>query len=313
MPTAAPVIKWRPEDPDAAFVPDASKISPRLIEIKDALVHAVSGVFRDKGITHAEYERFRQVLVELQQMGVVHGFVDIWLDKMTDASADDEWPGTTSNPEGPLYVPGAPVLEPVGPGASYVLPQRENEPGTPLIISGQVRWLDGTPLGRAEIDVWQCCADTGIYSNFGLDDQPDWNLRGKFRCDADGRYVLRTVKPVPYMTPGIPQPILDIWDALGKAHFRPAHVHMKVRHDDLPDGMFMTQMYFTGDPYLGDNDPGENSQRSLEVSPTPHSDPEELKAQGLEGYSSYLMIEFDIVAATTISDSGTSRADGLVH
>lgn len=306
MSTAAQVIKWRPEDPDAPFVPDESKISPRLIEIKEALVDAVSKVFREKQITHAEYERFRQVLMELQQMGVVHGFVDIWLDKMTDASADDEWPGTTSNPEGPLYVPGAPVLKPVGPGASYKLPQRDNEPGTPLIISGQVRSLDGTPLAGAEIDVWQCCADTGIYSNFGLDDQPDWNLRGRFRCDADGRYVLGTIKPVPYMTPGIPQPILDIWDALGKAHFRPAHVHFKVRHDDLPDGMFMTQMYFAGDPYLGDNDPGENAQRSLEVRPERHSDPEELKALGLEGYSSFLTVTFDFVAETATSDTSSS-------
>jgi len=303
MSTAAQVIKWRPDDPDAPFVPDESKLSPRLIEIKAALVDAVSSVFREKKITHEEYERFRQVLMELQQMGAVHGFVDIWLDKMTDVSADDEWPGTTSNPEGPLYVPGAPVLEPVGPGASYVLPQRKNEPGTPLIISGQVRSLDGRPMSGAEFDVWQCCADTGIYSNFGLDDQPDWNLRGKFRCDADGRYEFRTIKPVPYMTPGIPQPILDLWDALGKAHFRPAHVHMKVRHDDLPGGVFMTQMYFVGDPYLGDNDPGENAQRSLEVNPERHSDPEELKARGLEGYSSFLTITFDIVAETVTSDA----------
>lgn len=314
MATAAQVIKWRPEDPDAPFVPDESKLSPRLIEIKEALVEAVSKVFRDKKITHEEYERFRQVLIELQKMGVAHGFVDIWLDKMTDVTADDEWPGTTSNPEGPLYVPGAPVLKPVGPGASYVLPQRENEPGTPLIISGQVRSMDGTPLGGAQFDIWQCCADTGIYSNFGLDDQPDWNLRGKFSCDAEGRYEFRTIKPVPYMTPGIPQPILDIWDALGKAHFRPAHVHMKVWHEDLPGGVFMTQMYFENDPYLGANDPGENSLSSLAVTPVSHSDPEELKARGLEGYSSFLTQTFDIVAeTTTTSDTNPSRADGLVH
>src|SRR5271165_5536203 len=136
MSTAAQVIKWRPDDPDAPFVPDESKLSPRLIEIKAALMEAISRVFREKGITHEEYERFRQVLMVLQEMGVVHGFVDIWLDKMTDVTADDEWMGTTSNPEGPLYVPGAPVLEPVGPGNSYVLPQREDEPGTQLIISG---------------------------------------------------------------------------------------------------------------------------------------------------------------------------------
>jgi catechol 1,2-dioxygenase len=75
-----------------------------------------------------------------------------------------------------------------------------------------------------------------------------------------------------------------------------------VRHDDLPGGVFMTQMYFKGDPYLGDNDPGENALSSLEVSPVPHTDPEELKALGLEGYSSYLTQTFDIVVETATAD-----------
>jgi catechol 1,2-dioxygenase len=37
------------------------------------------------------------------------------------------------------------------------------------------------------------------------------------------------------------------------------------------------------------------------VSPTRHSDPGELKARGLEGYSSFLTIDFDIVAETATS------------
>ncbi|GGL15130.1 dioxygenase family protein [Nocardia jinanensis] len=297
MSTVEPAFKFRPDDPDAPFVPDPALLSPRLIEIKQALVDAVSAVFEEKKITYAEYEKFRQVLQTLQEIKGVHGWFDIWLAKMVDETYEDEWVGTSSQPEGPLYFPGAPSLTPVGPDYSYALPQREGEPGTPLIISGQVRSLDGTPLANAEFDVWQC-ADTGIYSNFGMDDQPEFNLRGKFRCDSDGRYELRTIKPVPYMTPGIPQILVDIWNGLGKAHFRPAHVHMKVRHDDLPSGEYMTQMYFAGDPYLGDNDPGENSLSSLEVSPEKHTDPAELTARGLEGYSSFLTVTFDIVVAT---------------
>ncbi|WP_109527461.1 dioxygenase family protein [Nocardia aurea] len=297
MSTTEPAFKFRPDDPDAPFVPDPALLSPRLIEVKNALVDAVSGVFRDKKITYDEYEKFRQVMMLLQEFKGVHGWFDIWLAKMVDASYEDEWPGTTSQPEGPLYVPGAPVLTPEADG-SYVLPQRDDEQGTPLIISGQVRSMrDGTPLACAEFDIWQC-ADTGIYSNFGMDDSPAWNLRGKFRTDPEGRYELRTIKPVPYMTPGIPQLILDIWNGLGKAHFRPAHVHMKLRHGDLPGGEYMTQMYFKGDPYLGDNDPGENSQSSLEVGTTRHSDPEELKARGLEKYSSFLTTTFDIEVET---------------
>src|SRR5262249_24101234 len=100
--TAQPVLLFRPEDPDAPFVPDPDKISPRLVEIKEALVTAVRTVLRDKNVTHVEYEKFRQILIRLQEMQAVHGWFDIWLDKMVDISADDEWAGTTSNPEGPL-------------------------------------------------------------------------------------------------------------------------------------------------------------------------------------------------------------------
>lgn len=55
---------------------------------------------------------------------------------------------------------------------------RPDEPGTPLIVRGLVRSIDGKPLAGAELDTWQC-ADTGIYSMLGADDQPDWNLRGR--------------------------------------------------------------------------------------------------------------------------------------
>jgi catechol 1,2-dioxygenase len=60
-------------------------------------------------------------------------------------------------------------------------------------------------------------------------------------------------------------------------------------------------MYFKGDPYLGENDPGENAQSSLEIDPVVHSDPDELKARGLTGRDSFLTVEFDIVVETTAS------------
>ncbi|MPY62115.1 dioxygenase family protein [Streptomyces spongiae] len=196
----------------------------------------------------------------------------MWLDRLTDGTTADSWEGTPSNPEGPYYVPGAPLLKPVGPGASYVLPMRSDEPGTPLIVSGQVRALDGQPLAMAELDTWQC-ADTGVYSMLGMDDQPDWNLRGRFHTDEEGRFEFRTIKPVPYMPADIPQSILDFYDALGKAHFRPRHIHLKVRHEDIAaSGQFMTQLYFQGDPYL-EADPGQNAHTRLAMPTRIHHEP----------------------------------------
>lgn len=176
----------------------------------------------------------------LQDLNAVEGWLDVWLDRMTDETTADEWEGTPTNPEGPYYIPAAPLLQPTGPGASYVLPMRPDEPGTPLIVRGLVRSIGGKPLAGAELDTWQC-ADTGIYSMLGADDQPDWNLRGRFRADDDGRFEFRTIKPVPYMPADLPQIIHDLYNALGKAHFRPRHIHLKVRHADIAaDGQFMT-------------------------------------------------------------------------
>ncbi|MFJ8019354.1 hypothetical protein [Streptomyces sp. NPDC096311] len=300
MATDGQPLVLRPADPDAPIHIDESKLNPRVMEIKEALVKAVGAVFREKNITHAEYERFREALRALQELKATEGFFDIWLDQMTDQTTAEEWEGTSSNPEGPFFVPGVPLLQPIGPGASYVLPMRPDEPGQPLIVRGQVRSLDGKPLAGAELDTWQC-ADTGVYSMLGMDDQPDWNLRGKFRADEDGRFEFRTIKPVPYMSPDMPQILLDFYDANGKARFRPRHLHFKVSHEDIADnGRFMTQMYFEGDPYLA-ADPGENSRASLAVPTVRHEDPEELTVRSLEGQSFYLAATFDIVIATGAS------------
>lgn len=75
---------------------------------------------------------------------------------MTDETTADEWEGTPTNPEGPYYIPAAPSLQPTGPDASYVLPMRPDEPGTPLIGRELVRSIDGKPLAGAELDTWQC-------------------------------------------------------------------------------------------------------------------------------------------------------------
>ncbi|SOR84436.1 Chlorocatechol 1,2-dioxygenase [Streptomyces chartreusis NRRL 3882] len=287
----------RPADPDAPVEIDETKLNHRLIEIEEALVAAIAPVFREKKITHAEYELFRDVIRVLQRSNAVEGFLDVWLDRLTDETTADGWEGTPSNPEGPYYVPGAPLLKSIGPGACYVLPMRSDEPGVPLIVSGQVRAMDGKPLAMAELDTWQC-ADTGVYSMLGMDDQPDWNLRGRFHTDQEGRFEFRTIRPVPYMPADIQQIILDFYDALGKAHYRPRHIHLKVRHEDIAaDGQFMTQLYFQGDPYL-QADPGQNAHTRLAMPTVTNHEPAELKARGLQGHDFFHTAHFDLTIAT---------------
>jgi protocatechuate 3,4-dioxygenase beta subunit len=128
---------------------------------------------------------------------------------------------TTPDAEGPYYKRGAPMTSSLA---------SATEPGDRLTISGRV--LDRTcskPLVGYILDIWQADAG-GAYA--------DDKLRGKVVTDANGRYSFTTVHPGNY------------GDSEG---IRPAHIHFKVR---APNGTVLvtTQMYFTGDAYLGDAD-----------------------------------------------------------
>ncbi len=122
--------------------------------------------------------------------------------------------------EGPFYTPNAPVIQ------NYMLAD-PNEPGTRLIITGQVRNLDCSELiGDAEIDLWHA-NDAGQYDNAG------YNLRGKTYSNVQGFYMFETILPGHYPNGG---------------SFRPSHIHVKI----TPPGFdtLTTQLYFEGDEYI---------------------------------------------------------------
>jgi protocatechuate 3,4-dioxygenase beta subunit len=132
-------------------------------------------------------------------------------------AATEESPETENNWQGPFYKPGAPVR-------SVLL--EKGMAGTPLTVTGRVFDTHGRPLKGALLDVWQ--ADhTGSYDNTGF------LLRGKLYTDDEGRYTLRTVKPLYYGEPG---------------DMRPAHIHVKASFGRSP--ILTTELYFKGDPWI---------------------------------------------------------------
>src|ERR1700722_13334533 len=116
---------------------------------------------------------------------------------------------------GPFYLPGAPHKEP---GESIGRPQD----GEPTLIRGRVTDTDGVPISGAKLDIWQC-ASNGLY-DIQDPDQPPFNLRGVFGTGADGRYLLRAVRPVGYPVP-VDGPVGDVFRLSGRHHWRAAHVH----------------------------------------------------------------------------------------
>lgn len=121
---------------------------------------------------------------------------------------------------GPFHVEGA---TPLKMGDSIVVDPMERD--EPLTVSGEVRSLGGTPIEGAELDVWQA-ASNGFY-DVQDSDQTHLNMRGIFTTGADGRYEVRTVRPVSYPVPD-DGPAGALLNATGRHNWRPAHVHFVV-------------------------------------------------------------------------------------
>jgi catechol 1,2-dioxygenase len=278
-------LKVIPDDPNVVEL-DESKINKRVIEIVDALAGAIEEVIRQHRITHEEYELFRQMTMQLGPF--MTGVWDPWISPMLER-LHKTGQHTSSNPEGPFYVPGAPALTP-----PYSLAKRADEPGDPLIVRGQVRGEDGIPLDGAEFDLWQCNAE-GFYSNLNMSPTvQDWDFRGTFPTDAEGRFEFRTIKPPPYRYAQTPEIVERFFASLGRSQYRPAHIHMAINHPALAD-RYITQLYFASDPYR-DYDIGAAVRDDLVTQPVLHEEPAEIEAAGFD--RPFYTVDFDFVLPT---------------
>lgn len=134
---------------------------------------------------------------------------------------------TTRDAEGPYFEAGSPQRGTLIAGLQ--------EPGVRLLVEGRLLGPDcRTPLRGYAIDLWQADAAGNYYDSA----ESGYRLRGKIVSDSLGRYRFETVLPGRY------------GDAAG---IRPAHLHAKIL---TPGGntLLTTQLYFAGDPYLGQAD-----------------------------------------------------------
>lgn len=152
---------------------------------------------------------------------------------------------------GPFYIPGMPERA-YGENMAVT-------PGTPALVHGRVCATDGTPLRNVVLDIWQT-AENGMYS--GQDTaQPNGNLRGRYRTDANGDYAIRTIVPVSYPIPS-DGPVGRMLAATGRHPWRPAHLHFKI---DAPGyRTLVTHLFNQGGEYL-DSDAVFGVKPSLQV------------------------------------------------
>lgn len=239
----------------------------RTHEVLSGIIDAVNAQLDKHRVSYDEYRAGLDWLIRLGRAGEWPLFADVFFEHTVEA-VNASGPGSTI--EGPYYVAGAPWLE-----RPYVLPQRDDEAGDVLILSGTVRSADGSPVPGAVLDLWHADADC-LYSNVH-DGPPAFNLRGRMTADGDGEFEVRTIVPPSYHLPR-GGPVEELLNAAGWHDWRPGHLHFMVSAEGYES--LTTQLYFEGDRYL-DSDIACAVKPELILSLRKHDDPAELSERGL--------------------------------
>lgn len=159
--------------------------------------------------------------------------------------------------------------------------------GEPALIRGRLIDERGEPVAGALIEVWET-ANNGMYE--GQDpDQPESNLRGKFRSGSNGEYAFRTIKPTSYPIP-TDGPVGQMLLATGRHPMRPGHIHFLIEapgYDTLT-----TALYSAGDEYVH-SDAVFGAKPSLVIDYVPNASVGAAKEWGLE--SPFYEVQRDFV------------------
>jgi catechol 1,2-dioxygenase len=122
-------------------------------------------------------------------------------------------------------------------------------PGARVRVSGKVFDIEsGEPLAGAILDVWQA-ATNGLYENQDAN-QPDYNLRGRFKTDEDGSYEFVALMPTAYPVP-TDGPMGELLRVAKRWAYRPAHIHVIASSPDHET--LVTQIFKKGDDQTADD------------------------------------------------------------
>jgi len=222
---------------------------PRLKHIMQSLVKHVHAFLKEVQLQEAEWwkgiefltrtghmcdERRQEFILLSDTLGV---------SMLTDLMSNRKPAGSTeSTVFGPFHRADAPERQF---GESIVGADRN---GTTAYVWGRVMDLHGNPIAGAELDVWQAAAD-GLYD---VQDPSlhEVNMRGRFRADQEGRYLVKTTRPVAYQIPA-DGPVGEMLRATNRHAWRPAHVHFLVSaHGYSP---VTTHVFDSADKYLDED------------------------------------------------------------
>ncbi|OLN94009.1 Catechol 1,2-dioxygenase 1 [Colletotrichum chlorophyti] len=247
---------------DTVIAATGPNANPRLAQIMPSLLRHLHDFAREVDLTVAEWMAGVQMINEAGQMSTdsrnetqllcdilgLESLVDEITSKqlqLKSSSALTTTP-TSSAILGPFYRYDAPVL----PNGSSIVSSLESpayqEASTHL--SGRVLDQAGRPVRGAIVDIWHT-APNGMYEQQDAD-QPDMDLRGRFRTDDEGRYSMYCLRPVPYPVPN-DGPSGRLLELLDRHPYRPAHLHFIISADGYRP--VTTQLFDSRDRYLEDD------------------------------------------------------------
>jgi hydroxyquinol 1,2-dioxygenase len=220
---------------------------PRLREIMLSLTRHIHSFVKDVRLVEGEWWKAIEFLTATGQMcsDKRQEFIllsdTMGVSMLVDLISNGKPAGATeSTVFGPFYREGGPELPEGGNVAEGA------EGGTPTIATGRVLDMDGKPIAGAMLDVWQADPD-GLYDSQRPEIGDDLHMRGIFHTDAEGRYVIRTTRPVHYQIP-TDGPVGNMLAATKRHPWRPAHIHFKITAEGYSP--LTTHLFDKVDEYL---------------------------------------------------------------
>lgn len=247
---------------DAVIEQMATTPDPRLREIMEAAVRHMHAFAREVNLTPDEWLKgiafltavgqactpYRQEFILMSDVLGLSRLVNV----MHDAKGR-EAAGTETSLLGPFFREKAPEIELGGTLAQV-------SQGEEIMLYGRVTDTEGRGVAGAEIDVWQTNAE-GLY-DLQAHDPSVMDMRGRLRCDGDGNFRFRTVRPIGYSIP-MDGPVGELVRQQARHGFRPAHIHILIAAPGYRE--LVTALYFAEDEHV-DSDTVFGVSKSLVVS-----------------------------------------------
>ena len=283
---------------DAALAQMSGTRDPRLKQIMECLVKHLHAFAREIDLSPEEWIEgikfltavgqkctpYRQEFILLSDTLGLSSLVNTLHDRRATEA------GTKTSLLGPFYRQDSP---PRKLGESIA-----SDPKSPEIcIYGRVTDSAGQGIPNASVQIWQT-DDEGVY-DLQRNDPSVMDLRGWYHADPEGRYNLRTVRPLGYLIP-LDGPVGDMIRAQSRHGFRPAHIHFLIGapgYRELVTALYLgTDEHINSDTVFGVTD-------SL-VTETTANDP----SAPFPGLAS-IRFDFRLAKATATEASGRVGAD----